>query len=290
MDFDAVADELYSLPPEDFTATRTAREKEAKTAGDRELASRIRKLTKPNAVGWLANQLVREHPEDIQPLIELGDDLRAALAGRSGDRLRELSTLQRQLISALVEEARHLGRAAGRAVSADTAGELANTLRAALSDGAAAEELMAGRLAVGLFRSGLESGSAESAATPKPASAATPARRSAAPKTDHRKGSAGRQATEQAEKQQAAEDAEGRQAAEQAEQRLIDEASTALDQAQVAADDAEQVASDATGEVERAQSVLDAAKATQSEANVMLRQARAELAKAERAVHKSVTR
>ncbi len=283
MDFDAVANQLYSLPPEDFTATRTAREKEAKTAGDPELASRIRKLTKPNAVGWLANQLVREHPEDIQPLIELGDDLRAALAGRSGDRLRELSTLQRQLISALVEEARHLGRAAGRAVSADTARELANTLRAALSDGAAAEELLAGRLAVGLFRSGLESGSAESAPTPKPASAAAPARRPGAPKTAHRKGSAGRPATEQMEKQQAAEDADKRQAAELAEQRLIDDARTALDEAQVATDDAEQV-------VERAQSALDAAKAAQSAVNVTLRQARAELAKAERAVHKSVTR
>ncbi|MGI8414721.1 MAG: hypothetical protein ACR2P2_00630 [Nakamurella sp.] len=281
MNFDTVADELYCLPPEDFTATRTAREKEAKTAGDTDLAGRIRKLTKPNAVGWLANQLVREHPEDIQPLIELGDDLRAALAGRSGDRLRELSTLQRQLISALVEEAKHLGRGAGRPVSADTARELTNTLRAALSDSAAAKELLAGRLVVGLYRSGLENDSAESEPVPEPvpasASESAPARQSSAPKTVRRKVSADPRAAEE------------RSAAEQAEQRLIAESRIARDQAQLVADDAEQAASDARKERERAQSALDAAKAAQSEANRSLRQARAALAKVDRTLQKAVT-
>lgn len=276
-DFDTVADELYALPPEDFTATRTAREKEAKSTGDTELALRIHKLAKPNVVGWLANQLVREHPEDIQPLIELGDDLRAALAGRSGDRLRELSILQRQLISALVEEARQLGREAGRAVSADTARELANTLRAALSDGAAAEELLAGRLAVGLFRSGLESADAAESSPAEPAPEPAPARRPTTPKTGSRKESAGRQAGG---------DTDRRLAAEQAGQRLIAKARLARDEAQLAADDAEQAANDAAGEVEQAQSTLDAAKAAQSEATRTLRQARTALAKAERALQK----
>jgi len=50
VDLDTVADELYGLPPEEFTAARTAAEKEAKAAGEMELAAQIRTLAKPNQV------------------------------------------------------------------------------------------------------------------------------------------------------------------------------------------------------------------------------------------------
>ncbi len=167
VDFDTVADELYSLPLEEFTAVRAAREKEAKAAGDADCAGEVHKLAKPNTVGWLVNQLVRRHPAEIQPLIELGDDLRAAIG--SGDRLRELSRLQRRLISALVEEARQLARDAERTVSADTARGVADTLRAALADEAAARQLLAGRLTGALFRSGLADDTEPKAAPREPA-------------------------------------------------------------------------------------------------------------------------
>ncbi len=42
MDLDAVADELYALWPAEFTAARTAREKEARAEGDKALAAQIK--------------------------------------------------------------------------------------------------------------------------------------------------------------------------------------------------------------------------------------------------------
>lgn len=154
--FVAVADELYSLTPEEFTAARNERVKQAKQAGDKELAGRIKKLSKPNSSAWLANRLVRDHPAEIQPLLELGEDLRAALADRSGDRLRELAKVQRLLIASLVDEAKQGARDAGRTVAAEAVRGLVDTLRAALNDAGAAGELLAGRLTAPLFRSGLE--------------------------------------------------------------------------------------------------------------------------------------
>ncbi|MGW4517724.1 hypothetical protein ACWEO4_38520 [Streptomyces sp. NPDC004393] len=47
MGWDAVADELYGLPPGEFTAVRDERAKAARAAGDRDLAERIRRMRRP---------------------------------------------------------------------------------------------------------------------------------------------------------------------------------------------------------------------------------------------------
>jgi hypothetical protein len=70
------------------------------------LAAQIHQLTKPNLVAWLANQLARERADEIRPLLELGVALREATATLSGQQLRELSRQQRQLVYALVQQAR----------------------------------------------------------------------------------------------------------------------------------------------------------------------------------------
>lgn len=154
MDVESVSDELYGLPLEEFTSTRTDRERRAKAAGDKDLAAQIRQLAKPNQVAWLANQLAREHADEIRPLLELGAGLREATATLSGEQLRELSRQQRQLVHALVQQARRLASAAGRKVSEDTARGLEDTLRAALADPDAADALAAGRLTEGMQNSG----------------------------------------------------------------------------------------------------------------------------------------
>jgi hypothetical protein len=157
VDVESVSDELYGLPLEDFIPTRNAREKEARSAEERELAAQIHQLAKPNLVAWLANQLAREHGDEIRPLLELGTGLREATATLSGEQLRELSRQQRQVVSALVQQARRLASAAGRKVSPDTARSLEATLRAALADPDAADALGAGRLTEGMQNSGLGS-------------------------------------------------------------------------------------------------------------------------------------
>jgi chromosome segregation ATPase len=157
VDVESVSDELYGLPLDDFTSVRNDREKQAKAAGERDLAAQIHQLTKPNLVAWLANQLARERADEIRPLLELGTALREATATLSGQQLRELSRQQRQLVDALVQQARRLANAAGRKVSEDTARGLQETLRAALVDPHAAEALAAGRLTEGMQYSGFGS-------------------------------------------------------------------------------------------------------------------------------------
>ena len=65
MDLDSVADELYGLPLDEFTTTRNEHAKQARDAGDRELADQIRAMSKPTQAAWLVNQLVRRHAEEV---------------------------------------------------------------------------------------------------------------------------------------------------------------------------------------------------------------------------------
>lgn len=158
MDIDTVADELYGLLPAEFTATRTAREKEAKAAGDKELAAQIHALAKPNQVAWMANLLVREHPEEVRPLLDLGAGLREASEGLDAEQLREFSRQQHGLLRALVQQARRAAVTAGRRVPETAVRSLEDTLRAALVDPDAAEAVLSGRLTAGLQHSGFGPG------------------------------------------------------------------------------------------------------------------------------------
>ncbi|MPZ61380.1 MAG: hypothetical protein GEU93_08795 [Propionibacteriales bacterium] len=146
MDLDTVADELYGLPLDEFTKTRNARAKEARAEGDRELAAAIQQLTKPSTSAWLINRLSRELAEELQPLIDLGRDLREATANLSGDELRALTRQRHQVVHALVQQVRRLGAAAGHRVSDDVATAVRQTLEASLADPEVADAVLSGRL------------------------------------------------------------------------------------------------------------------------------------------------
>jgi hypothetical protein len=149
-----VADELYGLPPEEFTAARNARAKAAQSDGDRDLAGAIRTLAKPSAAAWLANQLVRQDRSALDPLLELGADLRAATAELDAPAMRALSKQQPQLVAGLVRQAAALAKDSGKPVSQGVARDLEDTLRAAIADADAADQLMAGHLANALQHNG----------------------------------------------------------------------------------------------------------------------------------------
>ncbi|WP_369251699.1 hypothetical protein [Streptomyces sp. R41] len=146
MDLDAVADELYGLPPEAFTAVRDARAAAARSAGDRALAEKIRKLRRPSSSAWAANLLVRERPDEIKPLLQLGQALRQAHRDLDGAQLRELSRRQHLLINALSRQAGQLAKEAGHPISDDVQHEVEGTLHAVLADPSAAQTWAAGRL------------------------------------------------------------------------------------------------------------------------------------------------
>ncbi|MER5938622.1 hypothetical protein ABT121_15005 [Streptomyces sp. NPDC001928] len=170
MDLDTVADELYSLRPEEFTATRAARIAAARTAGDRALADRIAKLRRPSLSAWASNLLVRERHSEVEPLLRLGEGLRQAHHDLDGEQLRELSRQQRVLISALSRQAGQLAAAAGHPISEAARHEVENTLRAVLADPEAAREWASGRLVRPLTAStGFPSGTGFPAGTGSPA-------------------------------------------------------------------------------------------------------------------------
>jgi hypothetical protein len=155
VDFDDVADELYGLAPERFTASRDARAGEARAAGDRALAEQIKKLRRPTASAWLGNRLARDRAHDIGELVRLGAQLREAQAELSGDELRRLSRRRGDAVAGLVAQAKALARAEGQSASDAILEEVTATLEAALADPAAADALRRGRLTVALHYAGL---------------------------------------------------------------------------------------------------------------------------------------
>ncbi|MCW2545804.1 MAG: uncharacterized protein JWN96_264 [Mycobacterium sp.] len=146
VNFDSLTSDLYGCAPGQFVAERNAAEKQARSAGDRELAARIHQLAKPTTVGWLANQLVRRHPEEIEPLLELGAGLREATATLSREKLQELMRLQHQVIAGLIKQAGAIARDAGQRMSEQASRDLEDTLRAALADESLGKQLLEGRL------------------------------------------------------------------------------------------------------------------------------------------------
>ncbi|MFK0290432.1 hypothetical protein ACIQU6_08130 [Streptomyces sp. NPDC090442] len=146
MDLDTVADELYALPPGEFTTARDARVRAARAAGDRGLAERIRQLRRPTHAAWASNLLAREKGTDTARLLRLGEELRQAHRELDGRRLRELAGRQHEMVAALTGQARHLAARAGHCLGANAQRELEDTLRAVLADQQSAHEWARGRL------------------------------------------------------------------------------------------------------------------------------------------------
>ncbi|MGX7825035.1 hypothetical protein ACTG9Q_08070 [Actinokineospora sp. 24-640] len=135
-------DELYALPREEFTAARKALAKSARDAGDAAAAAQIDKLAKPTTAAWLLNQLVREDPDAVAGLTDLGTDLRAAHSAADGPALRELTGKRTEVLRGLVGRA---GR--GEQLSESITRELEEMFTTALLDESAGERLRTGRIA-----------------------------------------------------------------------------------------------------------------------------------------------
>ncbi|MFI8893757.1 hypothetical protein [Streptomyces paradoxus] len=177
MDYDSVADELYALRPEEFTAARASAVASARTAGDRELAERIGSLRKPSLAAWVSNLLVRGSPGEVEPLLRLGEGLRQAHQDLDGAQLRELSRRQHALIRALSLQARQLAKEAGHPIGEGVQREVENTLHAVLADPEAARAWAGGRLTKPLSAAVGFPAVAEGGARPqRPAPAPAPSR------------------------------------------------------------------------------------------------------------------
>src|SRR5689334_16480659 len=86
-----IADRLYALPPEDFTA---ARADEAKAAG-KPVGKQVAALRKPTVSAWIVNALARAEPEMLEQLLALGPLLAEAQRGKDKDQLVSLGEQRR---------------------------------------------------------------------------------------------------------------------------------------------------------------------------------------------------
>jgi hypothetical protein len=143
------ADELYGLPPGEFTSARDDRAKALRADGEREAAREVKALRRPTVAAWALNQLSRQRKKDLDALLAAGDDLRAAqedlLGGGDRSAFQEAAATERDLVARLSADAASLASEAGERAGG-LQEKVSETLHAAALDEDTAEELRAGRL------------------------------------------------------------------------------------------------------------------------------------------------
>ena len=94
-----IADHLYALAPDEFTAARETAAKAARDEGERELADAVKKFRKPSISTWLVNVIART--DQLDDLLDLGAALREAQRTLDGAELRTMSRQRHQVIRSL---------------------------------------------------------------------------------------------------------------------------------------------------------------------------------------------
>ncbi len=164
---DEIATELYTLPPEDFTAARNARA--AQASGD--IATQIKALRKPTVAAWAVNLLVQDG--QLGTAVELSSALREAQDDLDAKELKELGRQRRELVASLARRAGALVQERGGTLSASAQEAVANTVNAAVMNERVAAAVLTGRLIKPVDAGDLDdadvtgyvAGSAESAAS-----------------------------------------------------------------------------------------------------------------------------
>jgi hypothetical protein len=279
-----VADELYALVPDEFTAARNARAKRLRL-DDRALANAVAELRRPSPAAWLVNQLVRHRPDELDQLLQLGEQLREAQADLDAATLTALARERRKVVGALARDAGRLAEELGNEVRNPVLDEVAETLQAAMTDAAAAEAVRTGRLVRGLEAIGTEvdldgavaGGAARApAARTRQTTGGRPARDEVAERRERKR----REEAESDEEREAREREEAKRAERERAER--ERAERAARQAEERAATAEQAAAEASTRLDEAHAAADRAAATRDDLEARLRELESQLSAAER--------
>jgi hypothetical protein len=146
VDIETALSSLYAASREDFIPDRDEASKQARAAGDRELAKQIAAARKPTVAAWLLNQVSREYPDDLAALGELAARLRGAHQELAADRLRALSQQRNEALRTLDDRALRIARRAKMSVTAQVTEALREAFTAALLDPDVLATLRGGRL------------------------------------------------------------------------------------------------------------------------------------------------
>lgn len=251
-----VAEELYALAPGEFTAARNQRAKEAKAAGDPDLAKEIGRLPKPSAAAWAVNLLARQRTEVLRQVVDLGEAFRTAQDDLDRDTLKELSRQRQDLIRSVAAAAGALAEDNGQRLPAAATVEVEHTLQAAMADPDAAAAVLTGRLVRTLSSTGVEPVDLSDAV-------AGPGVSPSASRTEESGGEAAEAPLRGAERRSRA-----------TEDRRLEEA-------RQRAKDAEERAAQASEELESLESDLDALRVRRTELRAALAEARQRVAELE---------
>src|SRR5882762_2509705 len=154
-DVNRFLDELYAVPPKEFTRARNAKVAELVAAGHGDDAKAVRRLGRPSAALWATNQLARRDPERVAQFVALVEQARRAQL-RDPRAATEAMRAQRVELETLTAAAAEAMSKAGYPVSRATRGRVADTLLGAAVDARLADELRHGRLASELSAPGFE--------------------------------------------------------------------------------------------------------------------------------------
>ncbi|HVF06754.1 MAG TPA: hypothetical protein VNA20_18100 [Frankiaceae bacterium] len=137
-------DDLYGIDPEEFVPARDAIVRELRKT-DKAAAAQVARLRRPTVAAYGINVVAREHPDEVTALLDAGDRLRAAqenaLRGDAGA-LRTATEERRRAVAAV---AGLVADVLGERAPAQ-AGAVSATLEAATVDPDVAELVRAGRL------------------------------------------------------------------------------------------------------------------------------------------------
>jgi hypothetical protein len=154
-------DRLFTVPLDEFTATRNELARRLKQEGDAQTAEAVRALAKPTVAAWAVNQLARREPEAVRALLNVAARLRSAqeraLGGeRAADELRAAQSEEREVLRDLARRAEKLLQGEGRAASGQTLERVSSILRAAAVADPGRSALREGRLSGDVEVSGFD--------------------------------------------------------------------------------------------------------------------------------------
>lgn len=139
---DALLDELYGAPLDEFVALRTALAKQLKADGRAEEAAEVTGLRKPAVPLWAVNQLARRNRPAVEKLLSESEALRIAIGKGDRDAFAAAQKGQSDALRKLRDAARRL---LGDPTE-PTLARIVSTFRAASVDEALREQLAVGRL------------------------------------------------------------------------------------------------------------------------------------------------
>src|SRR2546425_2263001 len=99
------ADDLYTVPPSDFTRVRDALARKLRSAGQDSIANSVRQRRKPTVAVWALNQAARKAPGHVQTFLSALDRVKRAQLRQPND-LAPASESMRAAVARIVRDAR----------------------------------------------------------------------------------------------------------------------------------------------------------------------------------------